>query len=168
MTPGPSRLFRTSALIGLLELGGCATEVVSATASASPELLDAQECDACGMLVNEQPSPRGQVIYRDGTHAHFCSIGDLLVALEARSPHGSAEHVFVESLPVDFDPRTSSTTPLPWMVAEEGTYVVGVSRERVMGVPVLSFASSDHAAAVAPHANALRSWSELRLQATDR
>jgi len=60
--------------------------------------LDDQEDEVCGMLVREQSAPRSQVVHRDGSRFFFCSLSDLLVHLDAPSPHGRADVTFVEVL----------------------------------------------------------------------
>ena len=114
-----------------------------------PQPVFGAECAVCGMMVAEQPAPRGQVVYRDRTHAHFCSIGDLRASLQAPSPHGKATHVYVEALPAAVDPALTNTAPLPWVDAQQAWFVFGAERPLVMGLPVLSFADSEAANAVA-------------------
>ncbi len=157
-----SRALWTAPLCAVL-LAGCGSKVDAVAVSQTPDPITTQECDACGMVVIEQPAPRGQVIYRDGTHAHFCSLGDMLVALDARSPHGSAQHVYVEALPADLDPAAFSTGAQPWIPAAEATYVSGVVRERVMGAPLLSYRDPTVAASVAAaHHGTVVTWDALR------
>ncbi|MCA9662509.1 MAG: nitrous oxide reductase accessory protein NosL, partial [Myxococcales bacterium] len=115
----------------------------------APEPIDGQVCAVCGMLVREQPAPRGQVVHRDGTRAYLCSIGDLRAYLEDRSPHGAAVQVWVEVLPEDFDPGFPPTAGLPWSAADAASFVVGVERPLVMGRTVLAFADDGAAHAVA-------------------
>ncbi len=93
------------------------------------------------MTVAEQPAPRGQLVWRDGTRAHFCSLGELRASLQSPSPHGEPVAIHVEALPVDFDPTTTTTTPYPWCEAESAWYAFGATRPIVMGLPVLSYAS---------------------------
>jgi len=118
--------------------GGAATSAVDL---AAVDGYDA-DCAVCGMTVGEQPAPRGQVVYRDGERAHLCSLGDLRALLEAPSPHGATVAVYVEALPAGFDPSQMPTAHLPWVSAESASFVFGAERPMVMGLPVLSFAST--------------------------
>lgn len=127
-----------------------------------PQPLSGTVCAACGMVVSEEPSPRGQVLHRDGTHAHLCSLGDLRAYLQAPNPHGKAVAVWVEVLPPDVDPARRSTTPLPWLRAEQAHFVVGFERPGTMGRPALSFATAAYAAeAAARIGGGTASWEAL-------
>jgi len=123
-----------------------------------------QSCDSCGMIVREQSAPRGQLVHRDGTRGFFCSIADLLVYLEAPSPHGKVVATFVESLDAAADPLEFATAARPWVRAESASYVLGVDKERVMGTPVLVYETEEAARGVAAGHNAsfVVSWRELR------
>ncbi len=114
-----------------------------------PRALVDQAGAVCGMLVSEQTAPRAQVVHRDGEHAFLCSLGDLLVHLDAPSPHGAARSVFVEVMRPDQDPQLAHTGEHSWQRAEDAVYVVGVERSGVMGPPVLAYASAEAARAVA-------------------
>ncbi len=143
---------------------GCDDEAKSGAAagSASAAPIGMAECAACKMVVHEQPAPRGQVVHRDGTREHLCSIGDMVQYLQAPSPHGSATSIFVEALEGDFDPAKSDTKPRPWIPAESASYVIGVKRERIMGPAVLSYKERAQAEAAAKkHGGKLATWPEL-------
>jgi len=107
--------------------------------------LAQQEDEVCGMLVREQPAPRGQVVHRDGSRLFFCSLGDMLVHLGAPSPHGRAEAVFVEVMEPGEDPMQSLSGVHPWLPAEDAVYVVGIERQGIMGEPVLAYADRSEA-----------------------
>ncbi|HHH27064.1 MAG TPA: hypothetical protein ENK57_01775 [Polyangiaceae bacterium] len=123
----------------LLGCGSGATESTEVDTSAHD--FDGDECAACGMIVSEQPSPRGQVIHRDGTRAYACALADMHTYASAPSGHGQVIASYVEVLPPDADPADSSTAPERWVPAEEAFYVLGVVRNNVMGQPVLSYAT---------------------------
>ncbi len=112
---------------------------------AAPEAPDTAECAVCGMTVRDQPSPRGQLMHRDGAHKHFCSLGDLRAYLQTPSSLGEPVGVWVEDLGPGYDMLAFDTTFRPWTPASGATYVVGVARPRIMGLPVLSFADPAHA-----------------------
>ncbi len=132
----------------------------AAATSAAP--IGIAECAACGMVVREQPAPRGQVVHRDGTRVHLCSIGDMVHYLQTPSPHGKPAKIHVEALPVDFDPTGTDTNERPWVDAEKASYVVGVERKRVMGRAVLAYAERAQAEAAAKRLSGqLKTWEEL-------
>lgn len=125
---------------------GCTPEDASDRAGAfEPVEIADQEDAVCGMLVRDQSAPRAQVIHRDGERSFLCSIGDLLVYLEAPSPHGAPSKVLVESMDPSEDPSQSHTGPHPWILAEDGVYVVGIERRGIMGAPVLVYRSREAA-----------------------
>lgn len=133
-----------------LTLAACSgTGATTATVDIAPQALEGQECAVCGMTVRDQPSPRGQVLHKDGTHLHFCSLGDLRAHLEAPSPHGRVLGTWVEALPADYDPGAHDTALQPVIPAERASYVVGFERPRVMGRPTLAFEDPTAAAAAA-------------------
>jgi nitrous oxide reductase accessory protein NosL len=106
------------------------------------------------MVVSEQPAPRAQVLHRDGTRLFFCGISDLLVHLQAPSPHGAPVEIFVEVMEVDEDPREIHIGEHDWIRAEEAVYRVGDLRPPfIMGVPVMVYrdaASADRAISHGP------------------
>ncbi len=135
---------------GLVVFGiGCFQTLPESTADPSPIAMDEAACSVCGMLVAEQPSPRGQVVYKNGRHHHLCSLSELRAEVQNASPFGEPIAVYVEALPNDFDPTRMETHELPWIAANEAHYVGGVSRPRVMGIPLLSYAEEDVAQDVA-------------------
>lgn len=135
----------TSLLVLVLACGQRSTSPVEVV----PVELGLEECAVCGMVVREQPAPRAQVVHRDGTRAHLCSIGDLRAHLASPSPHGKALGAWVEELPTGTAPDALGTAPRPWLAAEAASYVVGVPRPAVMGEPVLSYATPAQAAEAA-------------------
>jgi nitrous oxide reductase accessory protein NosL len=127
----------TVLLLSILACGTLTDD--AATSRAVPEPIGLAECAVCGMVVGEQPSPRGQLVYRDGSHDHVCSIEELRALAQQPSARGRPTGVFVEVLPADFDPTSTSTDPLPWSDAQDAWYVFGAPRSGVMGEPVLAF-----------------------------
>lgn len=121
----------------------------SGGSAAQPEPIADHECGACGMIVREQPSPRGQVVHHDGTHVWLCSLADLVAYSSAPSPHGRVEERWVETLAVDVDPAADDVAQRPWARVTDAHFVLGVQRDSVMGTAVLAFASDADAAAAA-------------------
>lgn len=142
-----------TALVALTLAAGCDRGSGESTAPATPQAMDGHECAACGMTVRDQPSPRGQVLHRDGTRAFFCSIGDMVTYLAAPSPHGEPRGVWVEANDPAADPMPPDTAARPWVTAQSASYVLGVPRERIMGAPVVVYAArgdADRVAGAAP------------------
>lgn len=119
------------------------------TARAQPPEISDQECAVCGMLVRDQPAPRGLAIHRDGTQAFTCSLGDLLVELSSPSPHGRVTEVLVEVMGGGEDPSLRQTHAHAWVAADSAWYVLGVERGGIMGPPVLAYAQRADADAIA-------------------
>ncbi len=151
-------------LILSLALAGCSSNKEAAGAQERhAQDLEHKECAACGMTVREQPAPRGQLIHRDGTQLYFCSISDMLTYLTAPSPHGAAVTLFVESLDKVLDPLVPATEQLPWLDAKSASYVIGVDKNMVMGRPVLSYSSAEHAQDIATrHGGSVVTWKQLQ------
>lgn len=145
---------------------GCDPPEAAHDASHQAVALADQQDEVCGMLVREQSAPRSQVVHRDGSRVFFCSLGDLLVHLDAPSPRGRAEAVFVEVMEAGEDPLQSHTGVHAWVSAEDAVYVVGIERRGIMGEPVLAYADEPEAKrAMRGHAGArmldmpaLRDW----------
>lgn len=149
-----------SAAVAAIGCGG--QEQVSRGAAAQPEPIADHECGACGMIVREQPSPRGQVVHRDGTHVWLCSLADVVAYAAAPSPHGRVEQTWVETLAADVDPAADEVTQRPWARAEDAHYVLGVARDSVMGTAVLAFASAADASAAAERLHGrVAGWDEI-------
>jgi nitrous oxide reductase accessory protein NosL len=148
------RLAAWAAVLLLAHGCGPATDETPRAADVPIAIAD-QEDAVCGMLVREQSAPRAQVVHRDGERAFFCSIGDLLVYLDAPSPHGPAREIFVEVMEPDEDPAKHHTEAHPWHDARSAAFVVGIERPAIMGEPVLAYADATEARRVAEaHAGA--------------
>ena len=149
-------------MIALFLMLACGSGSAVDPVALEAEPIALAECGVCGMVVGEQPSPRAQVVYRDGTHLHTCSIEEARALAQHPGPRGRAAAVWVESLPADFDWTQTSTETLPWVDAKAASYVFGAERTRVMGVPVLSYADPDVASKVAHKLGTKPvSWTEM-------
>ena len=141
---------------------GCATADNAGPIHLEPEPIGLAECAVCGMVVGEQPSPRGQLVYRDGSHAHVCSIEETRALISERGPRGAPVGLWVEDLPPEFDWAAMDTGPSDWIAAKEAYFVFGADRPLVMGVPVLTFGDRDEADRVADSLGTRAvSWSEV-------
>jgi len=140
---------------------GAKTDAPRAAVSAAP--IGLAECAACGMVVREQPAPRGQAVHRDGTRVFLCSLGDLAQYLRSPSPHGDVTDVFVEVLSASSDPTRSDVSEHAWVRAADAVYVIGVERKGIMGRPVLAYRSrADAEKAVARAGGEIRGFEEMR------
>lgn len=134
----------------------------SAEVALDPIAWKDAECAVCGMVVGEQPAPRGQIAWRDGSRSFACSLGDLRAAAQTPDPRGRPQAVWVEALPAADAPLAEVRGPLPWLRAESASFVVGVQRPGVMGHPVLAYASLAQARAAAVVAGGrLATWEAL-------
>jgi nitrous oxide reductase accessory protein NosL len=131
-------------LIGLACSGSQAVD--GPVAEVAPVGVAGAMCAVCGMTVDEQPSPRAQVQHRDGQYALLCSVSELQAYLAAPGPLGQPVGTWVEVLPPDLDPALHDTSPRPWRDPSQ-TWFATVASRRVMGMPVLSYASADDAEA---------------------
>jgi copper chaperone NosL len=148
--------------LSVLLLVGC-DDAQTAEVDTQPSPIATTSCEVCGMVVAEQPAPRGQLVYRDGTRAHFCSLGELRATVQGRSPHGSPVALYVEALPADFDPAANATAEQSWIPAEGATYLTGATRPMVMGLPLLSFADGAEAQEAATRLGlGVATWPDVR------
>lgn len=116
-------------------LMGCgAPSQRQAEAPAAPVASEGAECAVCGMVVDEEPGPRAQVLRADGTREFFCSMADLRAALASPSPHGAARQTWVEPV----EELSPHGAPGHWESAERLSYVVGFENPGVMGRPALA------------------------------
>jgi copper chaperone NosL len=151
-------------LAGLLATGCSQSNGASGTATApAPSDADVETCSACGMVVREQPAPRGQVVHRDGTRAFFCSVGDLLQYLEIPSPHGKPTAVYSEAMPPEHTLTDLDTEWKPWTAVGDLAFVTDISREGVMGKPVMAYATREAAEkSAATFGGKVKSFTELQ------
>lgn len=141
-----------SALCGLVVVApaACAKgDPAAGPVVVTPEPITDKMCGACGMVVSEQPSPRGQIVYRDGVHAHACSLGDLALLAAAPSPHGKPVAVFVEPQDAVDDAVAVDRAAQPQAPATSLHFVAGVARPGIMGAPLLAFRDAARAKAEA-------------------
>ena len=137
----PTRRLALSVLTAVV-LAGCpgGDDPTDSARSHGPGSLEGAEGAVCGMFVSEQPAPRAQVIHRDGTRLFLCGIADLLVHLEARSPHGSPVDIYVEAMEADEDPREIQLGKHEWIRVEDAIFRVGDERPPlIMGEPVMVY-----------------------------
>ena len=132
------------AILCLLALASCQQKEALASTSESTQPIDAETdtCAACGMVIREQPAPRGQVIHRNGDRQFLCSIDDLLQYLDLPSPSGKPISIYCEVIPDAQPPSDMETSFQAWKEASSLFYVVGIKRKGVMGAPVMSYSTT--------------------------
>lgn len=130
-----------------------------------PENADTETCAACGMVVREQPAPRGQVIRRDGSREFLCSIDDLVHYLEVPSPKGKPAAIYVEVMPEEHQPLDLDTTWRVWSKTNDLFFVTGIKRGAVMGDPALTYKTKITAEKIAgKFAGKMMTFDELRTE----
>ena len=150
-------------LLVVLMLVGCGSKGPAVEVDLDAHSMEGHQCAVCGMVVDEQPSPRGQVVFREGEHKFTCSLGDLRAYVQAPNPLGEPARIYVEDVGAEFDLAGSATAARPWIDAGEATYVVGVKRGGVMGVPAVSFRSAREAGVFAEKVSGeLVSWGAMK------
>ncbi len=167
----PAQIFTAIALLALVagvlfsQLSVKDEHRHTATNIALPlDLATNGECEACAMYVLEQPGPRGQLVYRDGSRRYFCSIGDLLAILTLPSPLGEPRQIWIEAMPADMVLADNNTEPQLWIKVNQAHFVVGIERRGVMGMPAVSLASSEDAKIfIGRNGGELSDWDGIQL-----
>jgi nitrous oxide reductase accessory protein NosL len=150
-------------MLMLALMAACGGGPAAADVVVEPAALEAAECDVCGMIVTEQPAPRGQALHRHGERAWFCSIGDMRAYMQAPNPRGEPVGAWVELMPASIEPASTDATARPWTTAADAHYVVGIERPLVMGRPALPLGSAADAQAVAERIGGhATSWQALQ------
>ncbi len=151
----------TAAALGGALASGCSTKEATPEAAAAvvaAPIGDAT-CATCGMVVRQQPAPRGQLEHRDGTRLYFCSLSDLAQYLAAPSPRGKPVAVFVETLDPQVAPAVTSDEARPWTTTDRAAFVLGPDRAGIMGQPVLAYSTRAEAEEVArAHGGRVLDW----------
>ena len=123
--------------------------------------FDHHECAACGMIVREQPAPRGQLIHRDGERVFFCSAADMLSYVDVPSPHGKPAAIYVETSSAE--PDAPGTAKRPWTDAKTAWYVTGIENPLIMGFPILTYTTRESAQSVASSVTGqIHDWKGIR------
>ena len=125
----------------ILPLAACGpSEKEANTAEApTPKNTENGTCVACGMVMREQPAPRGQVVHRDGTRAYLCSIDDLVQYLDIPSPNGKPVKIYAEIMPDAHGRLDMDVAWRPWGEVTDVFFVIGIERGAVMGDPVMTY-----------------------------
>jgi copper chaperone NosL len=107
--------------------------------------VETETCSACGMVVREQPAPRGQVVYRDGSREFLCAIDDLVRFLEVPSPKGKPVKIFAEVMADGHNVTDMDASAKPWVEVDKLFFVTSIERGGVMGAPALTYQTEDAA-----------------------
>jgi len=128
-------------ILCILALAACKNENTTSSElkAVVAKHVETETCAACGMVVREQPAPRGQVVYRDGSREFLCAIDDLVRFLEVPSSKGKPVKIFAEVMSDDHDIANMDASTKPWVEVEQLFFVTGVERGGVMGAPALTY-----------------------------
>ncbi|MBT8037207.1 MAG: nitrous oxide reductase accessory protein NosL [Verrucomicrobiae bacterium] len=134
-------------LLAMVALVACNREKLESTQEAAvvANNVETETCSACGMVVREQPAPRGQVVFRDGSREFLCAIDDLVRFLEVPSPKGKPVKIFAEVMADGHDIADMDASTKPWLEADKVFFVTGIERGGVMGAPALTYQTKEAA-----------------------
>ncbi|MGQ7248614.1 nitrous oxide reductase accessory protein NosL [Halomonas sp. V046] len=138
MMPNRLKPLASLALAAAL-LAGCDASSSPAALAGPEPITDADICHVCGMLVANQPGPKGEVYLNHDQQARkFCSTLEMFIFL--RQPDNAAQlsHAWVHDMGhTDWDhPANDAFTR-----ARDAWYVVGHRRRGSMGHTLASFAT---------------------------
>jgi len=135
-------------MLGVL-LAGCEEAVTdtAATVQRAMAIEQREECHLCGMLIERQPGPKGQ-LYEGGEASprKFCSTRDLFAYLLDPERRHRIESVFVHDMALTPWEHPDQET---YIDAREAWFVVGSRRRGSMGPTPASFAERSLAEAFA-------------------
>lgn len=135
-------------LLSLLLLAGCDDGTDrSATVQRALAIEHGEECHLCGMLIEEQPGPKGQ-LYERGVAAprKFCSTRDLFAYLLDPEHRHRVQSVFVHNMAVT---PWDHPDDQAYVDARQAWFVAGSKRTGGMGPTLASFAERADAQAFA-------------------
>lgn len=129
----------------LLLLTACDKAVESSFSEAPVAFHPNDECHVCGMVINEFPGPKGQVVERSGVKK-FCSTAEMLSWwLQPENRHDDAK-LYVHDMG-----RSQWDAPDDTHLIDARTayYVIGTGLKGSMGVVLASFAEQAQAQKIA-------------------
>ena len=178
----PHRPTRRSVLAGAVgatvaALAGCLNDDEADEPTPDPVDLAGQECDVCGMLIDEHHGPAGQAFYdeasddRDGL-ARFDSVTELVVYLDERAAAGEepravyvTDYSRVDYEVTEIDGGTYVSSHVDADDFADATtlgYVTGSEVKGAMGADHMPFSDADDAAAfAASHGGEVVGWDDL-------
>lgn len=131
-------------LVGLL-LTACDKEQASSFSDAPVAFHPNDECHVCGMVINEFPGPKGQMVEQGGVKK-FCSTAEMLGWWLQPENHHDTAKLYVHDMG-----RSQWDTPDDRHLIDARTafYVLGTGLKGAMGVVLASFADEAKAQKVA-------------------
>ena len=131
-------------LVGLL-MSACDKAPESSFSDAPVAFHPNDECHVCGMVINEFPGPKGQVVEQGGVKK-FCSTAEMLGWWLQPENHHDTAKLYVHDMG-----RSQWDTPDDWHLidARSAFYVLGTGLKGAMGVVLASFADEAKAQKVA-------------------
>ena len=162
---------KTITLIGLLSLAllsGCSQEKAAVVAAPKPIIIqNGEECDLCGMYINQFPGPKGQVFERGGlTPKRFCSTRDMFAyALQPEHQH-RIEHIYVHDVAnVPWDEQEKAH----YIDAKTAFFVAGHSLNGAMGPALASFSKLEDASTfIEQYGGKILTFSDIDIDALSR
>lgn len=133
-------------LMTVVLLPGCGGDEESAAVVQRAVAIEhGDECHLCGMVISEQPGPKGE-LYERGASAprKFCSTRDLFAYLLDPERSHRIETVYVHDMAVTPWDHPDDET---FIDAREAWFVAGSDRPGSMGATLGSFSRRDHAQA---------------------
>ncbi len=123
-------------LLALAIVSAC--ERKAPLADAFPATLTAEStCAVDGMLLMEQPGPKGQLLLSDGERLFYCDVRELFEALH----DADLSHRILAAYAQPMDGRPWGSHADGWADARELTYVMGSERWGAMGPTLVPFRS---------------------------
>lgn len=128
--------------LGLL-IQGCSKNVEVTEVHEAVIIHNGEECDLCGMLINQFPGPKGQLFERGGSDPkRFCSTRDLFAyALQPEHQHRVKQIYVHDVASAPWDKQGDAK----YIDAASAYFVVGHNLNGAMGPTLASFATKDAA-----------------------
>ena len=137
-------------LVLVFGLFGCGEkEPVAQVEQVPVHIHNGQECELCGMIINQFPGPKGQLFTRGSDRPlAFCSTRDLFAyALQPEHSH-RIQNVFVQDVSSASWEDMSNAT---YVDAKTAYYVIGHQQLGAMGPTLAAFSSESAAQQFADH-----------------
>ena len=130
---------RMAALAAALLLAACSQATV-ATLPAEPGVDTA--CALDGMVLQDFPGPKAQVLYTEGKADYYCDLMELFAVLLAPEHKRKIAAVFVQDIGKTDWAKPSGN----WIAAKDALFVVGSRKQGSMGPTFGAFSNAQDAA----------------------
>jgi len=156
---GKRNLTAISPLLIVLTLSSGCSEDNSTNISSIPTDLTREEvCMLDGMILVDHPGPKGQVIFKDGTHHFFCDTKGLIATLYDPNYKTKIKQAFVQ----DFGNRKWGSYNENWIDVKQAFLVIDSSQFGAMGPTLATFGTrADAEAFIKEFGGSLLSFNEL-------